>query len=230
MLKRILLAKLSLTLITCLLAHNAVAATLHDNFNDGSLAGWPSPNVGSSAISNPGAGGNPGGYLQADRPGGNTSFYLSENYTGDWEALVGSSSIVVSVDLRVEDAGSIGTLRFEISNPTFSDIWRKDVFSGSPFPWDSSDGWVTFSYELDLNWTDSEANSNGWVRVFPSGSPQSFAQVVRNVKGNLSGFTLAGDAALTGLDNFSVSVPEPCSIAILLSSLVSVAASRRRSK
>lgn len=184
----------------------ASADVLEDNFDDGTLADWPAANVGGSTLTNPGSGGNPGGYLQSARDPHNTSFYMSEKYTGNLETLIGSTGVVISADLRIEDAGDVTTLRFELSNPTFSDIWRKDLHAAvSPlFPWDSSNGWVSVSYPIDLDWTDQEANDHGWFRVFPSGSPKSFADVVRDVKGNFSGFTMAGTSQLTSLDNFKI--------------------------
>lgn len=209
-----------------IMAPGAFAAPLFDDFNDGTLAGWPSPNVGAATLSNPGAGGNLGGYVQAFRDVGNPSHYLSTKYTGDWGALVGGTELLVSVDLRVEDAGNIETLRFEISNPTFSDIWRRDIFSGvAPFPFiESGDSWVTINYPINVNWTDAEANAAGWTRVFPSGTPKSFSQVLHDVSGNLTGFTHAGNQFVgggrtnaVGLDNFRVAaVPEPGSISLLV--------------
>jgi len=208
------------------------AAVLSDNFDDGTLAGFPSPNVGGATLTNPGSGGNPNGYLRASRDSGNPGIWLNNSkYSGDWEAMIGSNGIIVSVDIKVEDLGNIETLRFEISNPTFSDIWRKDIFSGGPpFPIiESSDGWVTMTYAIDTDWTDTDANAAGWNRVFPSGSPQSFTQVIHNVQGALTGFTFAGNSFVGGgltkqvaFDNFSIApaVPEPATMGLVVAGLL----------
>jgi len=211
---------LAIALAMGLLAQGARAATLEDNFNDGTLTDWPSPNVNGASLSNPGTNGNPGGYLLAFRDVGNPGHYLSTKYSGDWGAMIGSPGIVVSYDLRVEDTGNIETLRFEISNASFSDIWRRDFFSifhGEPFPFvDSNDGWVHISYPIDVNWTDEEAMNAGWVRVFESGTPKSFVDVLKNVHGPLTGITHAGNQFVgegrtmsVGIDNFKIEPAVP---------------------
>lgn len=222
------------------MVNTAPAAVLSDNFDDGTLAGFPSPNVGGATLTNPGAGGNPNGYLRASRASGNPSVYLnSSKYSGDWEALIGTNGIVMSFDFKVEDLGNVETLRFEISNPTFSDIWRKDIWSSPPpFPIvESADGWVTMTYAIDTDWTDSEANAAGWNRVFPSGTPKSFTEVIHNVQGSLTGVTFAGNSFVGGglstqvaFDNFSLApaIPEPASLGLLVGSGLFLA--RRKSR
>ncbi|MBN1816575.1 MAG: hypothetical protein JW828_04395 [Sedimentisphaerales bacterium] len=122
----------------------------YDDFNTGGTGDWSFANTG--GVSNPGSGGNGGGYLSiADKAGVLSVALAPAKFLGDWSSLDGSG--IVTADLRIVRRG--GTA------PDISEFIRISGPGGSAFvpiepaafP-ESSLVWKTFTYPIDASaWT-----------------------------------------------------------------------------
>ena len=186
----------------------------------GDLAGW-FPNTVDSIVTNPGAGGNGGGFLETLRAG---PFPIGA--ATDLAAATGSFAgqpWTAQVDLLgLGGASSDVWLRFRFQDATFNG-WRyrlTDVLG---------DAWQTFSVGFDPGWTDAQAMANGWQTDLPGGfASVSWAETMGDVY--TTEIRIDGNASLAaGIDNFMLAaVPEPSSYALLGAGLLCVGGLARR--
>jgi hypothetical protein len=209
---------------TCL-ALPAMAATNYTQTwdNAGDLAGWQGNTI-DSVVSNPGAGGNGGGYLETARSGA-----FSIGADTDLPAVTGSFGSQVWT-AKVDLIGLTGTtsdvwLRFRYQDSSFNG-WRyrlTDTLTGS---------WQTQSVSFDPTWSDAEAQAHGWQTDLANGAGSvSWAQTLSDVY--TTEIRIDGSSSLkAGIDNFSLSaVPEPSGYALVLAGLgmaAALTAKRRR--
>ncbi len=199
------------------------AAYMEDWIGFGNLGGWSGGTAG-TILSNPGAGGNPGGYLVVDRPNataepGTSAPEATGNFLGTtWTA---------SLDLRLLDDSTIGTaaLRFRYNSPAFNG-WR---FLLGPV---SSD-WQTFTINFDPSWSDAQAIGNGWDTDLPGGAGSvSWSQTLSDVFRTSVRLENGINPIHFGIDNFSLipdaTVPLPGAAPLLMFGSLLLVASRLR--
>ena len=185
--------------------------------NGGDTLGWHSTG-GVATVTSPALGGNPDGYVNAHfavgaPPGPTTDAIVSTNegYIGNYAGYNGL------------------TLRFDYLG--YSEMAQSLFFTST------AGGGSTWAYNLTVpahNWTGyqvSFANPSGWTRL--SGA-SDFATALTQV--DMIGLTILNSQSLTtfdyGLDNwqyFQGYVPEPGSLALGLTGLLSVGMTFRRS-
>ncbi|RZL01999.1 MAG: PEP-CTERM sorting domain-containing protein [Rubrivivax sp.] len=218
-----LLRRTALALVAACLTLPAVAATsgYRETWDTaGDLAGWVGNTI-DSAASNPGAGGNDGGYLETARAG---AFSIG----ADTELPAATGSFGTQIwTAQVDLIGLTGTtsdvwLRFRFQDSTFNG-WRyrlTDQLTGT---------WQTHAVTFDPTWTDAQAQAHGWQTDFANGAGSvSWAQTLSDVY--TTEVRIDGSPALkAGIDNFSLTaVPEPSSCALVLAGLGAAAALKRR--
>ena len=175
----------------------------------GNLAGW-FPNTIDSTVVNPGAGGNPDGYLETRRSGA-----FSIGAATDVAAATGSfggMAWTANVDL----IGLAGTtsdvfLRFRFQDSSHNG-WRYRLAG------DLGDTWTTFGVTFDTSWSDADAMAHGWTTDLAGGfGSVSWAETMTNVF--TTEIRIDGTRTLlAGIDNFSLSaapVPEPSSLSLM---------------
>lgn len=123
----------------------AFIACAYDDFNAAGTGDWSFANT--AGVSNPGSGGNRGGYLNFADKGGVTSFaFVPAKFLGDWSSLDGTG--IVTIDLRIVSRNGLngGISEFiRISGPGGSAFVTIDP---AEFP-ESGLVWKTFSYPID---------------------------------------------------------------------------------
>jgi hypothetical protein len=203
-------AALASASVFCVAAAQSAAVGYSEDWNGGDFAGWFA-NTTSSTVVNPGAGGDPDGYLLSRRNGGFSAGATTDvadaagNFApGEWRANVDLLGVV--------GATSDVWLRFRFQDSTFNG-WRyrlDDVLS---------DTWTTYTVVFNTTWTDAEAALAGWATDLPDGfASVSWAQTMSNVY--RSEVRADGSSTLAlGIDNFQLigpsgNVPLPMPLAL----------------
>jgi PEP-CTERM motif-containing protein len=209
----------------------ASAATIYlEQWNTaGDAEGW-TPNVLGAAVSVPGAGGNPGGYLDMT---GNVTFPIIGG-VADFPPVNGNYAAVNNVSFDLNLFSGVYTqeaFRVRYQDGSFNGWFHPVAYAGA------QGGWQSFSIAFNPTWTDLQAIANGWVADGPlqAGVQVDFATTMSNVfrpEIRLSGI---GNTFHAGLDNFELegnvaAVPEPATLALLGSGLIGVRRFVRRKK
>ena len=199
----------SLVAIIVILCTSLSFASVVSNFDDGTLDGWTASGDGS--ISNPGSGGNPGGFLKATDPatGPNTWGIAPSKFLGDWSSLNGAGFI--SFDMILLSGGPPTTEKpnVYISGPGGSAICFADNKITSL--------WQTFVFPIaESMW---EIKGGSWNTLLTN---------VTELKVDLE--QIQGKE-VTGIDNVVLSqVPIPGAIWLLSSALIGLICGRRVSR
>lgn len=127
-----------------------------DNFNTAGTGDWSF--MGTGGASNPGSGGNGGGYLRIADGGGSSKAITPAKFLGDWSSL--NANGYVTLDLRIvnRSGSDLGSQEFiRISGPGGSAYVTIDP---SELP-ESNLIWKTFTYPIDSStWT---VDSGTWL-------------------------------------------------------------------
>jgi len=119
--------------------------------------GYVSTNVSVSLT-----GGNPGGYLAAERTtlGSVTVGNESPPWKGDW---VAGEIRKISIDVFFPSGTGTPSMNFRIRKGAKSNGWYYEGFGNL-----ASDGqWHTFTAPISPTWSDAQANSAGWTTYDP---------------------------------------------------------------
>ncbi len=198
---------LCLVLVLVLIVPGLCFSAIVSNFDDGTLDGWTKSGDGS--ITNPGSGGNPGGFLQATDPatGPNTWGIAPSKFLGDWSQY--DNTGFISFDMIVLSGGSPTTEKpnVYISGPGGS----ASTFANTKV----SSTWKTFVFPIiESNW---EIKSGSWDNLLTN---------VTMLKIDLE--QIQGKE-VTGIDNVTLSqVPIPPSLLLLSSALISLLGFRKK--
>jgi hypothetical protein len=109
-------------------------------------------------VSTPLTGGNPDGYLEAEKTtfGQVTVGTESPPWTGDW--VVGEIR-KISIDINLPGGTGATLLNFRIRRDAFSNGWYYENFGSL-----ANDGqWHTFTAPVSPTWSDAQANAAGWT-------------------------------------------------------------------
>ena len=190
----------------------------------GNLAGWQANTIHSTVV-NPGAGGNPGGYLLSRRSG-DFSIGADTELAAATGSFAGAPKWTASVDLNEfeGDAGPVW-LRFRFQDSTYNG-WRYMLSDGL-----ATDAWATYSVAFRPTWSDAEAMAAGWQTDLPGGAGGvSWAQTMGDVYTTEVRFD-GSRTLLVGIDNFMLTpVPEPGIWALMLAGMPGLGWLRSRRK
>ena len=206
-------ALLSVTLGTASVGvHGAVL--LDENF-DTDVGGWIQNTIGTT-VSHQAAGGNPNGFALSRAGTAFPTAIGAQNqtapYAGDY-AAAGIDTVILDLNF-ISGSFSSALLRFRSSGANNGwSVMLTDVFNNE---------WQSYTVVFDPNWTNAQAQANGWTRSAPE---LDFADLWRNVfSANIRLSGLSSTPLVAGIDNFSLgsttSVPEPATLALLGFSLL----------
>ncbi|HUG26568.1 PEP-CTERM sorting domain-containing protein [Piscinibacter sp.] len=175
--------------------------------NAGDLAGW-FPNTVDSIVTNPGAGGNPGGFLETLRSGPFPIGAATDlaDATGSFAGMVWTANVDL---IGLGGTSSDVWLRFRFQDAAHNG-WRYRLTGAL------TDSWETFSVTFDTSWSDVDATANGWETDLPGGfGSVSWAETMGDVF--TTEIRIDGNRSLAaGIDNFSLAaVPEPSTYALM---------------
>lgn len=195
------------------------AAAGMETFDDDE-AGWVQ-NTTAAIVSRVAVGGNPGGYLQAERDLEGPSFDIGAAvhaqegtiFTGDYAA---AGIHEVTVDLVFMTGPPVAA----ISN--FADAGVRFRYDGSHNGWlfpltdeFPLNQWNTYSTGLfDPTWSDNEALAAGWLQ--DGGMNKTFAETMAHV--DIAEVRLRSpydESSVAGIDNFTL-IPEPATVAMMV--------------
>ncbi len=129
---------------------------VYDDFNEAGTGDWSFLNTNS--VSNPGSGGNKGGFIQIGDKSGISTAIAPAMFLGDWSSLDQSGYVAVDVRVLSRSGTGLGIIEFiRISGPGGSAYVTLDTSELPP----SGLVWKTFRYPLDSStWT---VDSGTWV-------------------------------------------------------------------
>jgi hypothetical protein len=188
---------------------------------DGDLHGW-SRNTVDAEVSNPGFGGNPGGFLLT-RVSSGLPFPIGAltdlpAATGDFSGALWTAKFDVVGGFNADSVSDI-SLRFRYRDGTFNG-WQYSVASAL----DSN--WHSYSVSFDPSWTDAEARAQGWRKDLRTGlGSVAWSETMREVFTTEIRITGSASDYRAGIDNFSLTasaVPEPSSGLLALGGLMMV--------
>ena len=194
---------LSASIVLGLLVGNAMCGDIYfEGWEGGTTAGWV-PSNPASGITAAAAGGHPGGCLgvEGDSQGsvlvGATA--TSPEATGDY----GTRGVgLISFDVWLESGWYAQALLRIRTGENDNTGW---VY-GFRVPNEPDGSWLTVMTELDLSWSDSDAQALGWIRG--AGAP-SFAEALANVHA-VDILFLAAESVNVRLDNFRLGPSPQC--------------------
>lgn len=199
------------TVMICLMFCVAIAAQ-----KTGLTTAWSnSPSVegfttsGGTLISNPGKGGNPGGFLKGinSKAGVNVAFNPAPYSRKSWGVLFGTDPGTIEFDVIALDDYTIPYIIFQLTDGSNSfrySLQTRHVLGGR---WQTKpDGWVHYSIPWQATWDTAQAKAKGWK---PSLEWAKWSNAINNpiltlyVIGGTSTSSTAGDR-MVGIDNFRV--------------------------
>ena len=234
------LAKIGACLVLFLLFAGLARAEFVETWSTpGNLEDWFAAG-GASLTSVPASGGNPGGYLRAERTGGFAwaSSRDVPELNGDIWGQHGDD-LILTVDFAVlspddTTAGFWHRLRGPSGVPGNESWSAKLSGPGAGGTQSMSDGWVTYQIPLNRNWTDEEAIAAGWEDAASESFSDWFADLGAGGTSDVMGLGPLTDGgtpgSVIGYDNYGfITVPEPSALMMLLgAALLAASVSRRR--
>lgn len=198
-------------LLSGLVAAFGAPVTYLEDFNTGAN-GW----FVDGAIWRSSGGVGNSGYLEGNRPGFSPNFgehnvgNAGANTLGNLAALYGNI-IQFSYQGKVFQGPVNLPPTQGFFSAGFSSFWSK-VVSASIAPFEGN--WAPVSFQIDTDWTDAEANANGWQREFGS---DSWFDTLHNLGAQEVFYRLAHQSNasalfVTGLDDFRMesATASPC--------------------
>lgn len=183
-------------------------------------------NTTSSTVVHVAAGGNPDGHIQTRKDLSPPVFdigalTLRPEFTGDYAA---AGIVAASVDLNfMTDNIDAAWLRFRSS--TDVNGWRHSLADSFV-----TNSWATYSVVFDPAWSDAQAMAAGWMmdHAIDNNVPMSpaFASVMADVYSAEVRIASVG-STIVGIDNFTLRVPEPTTLAFG-AAVLGLASIRRR--
>ena len=167
-------------------------------------------------LSNPGKGGNPGGFLEATRSGGvNVQLRPIPYSQDDWGALFGTAPGTISFDVKALDDYTIPEIRFWLSDGGSSFRYIITTRHVLKHPQTRADGWVHYTIPWQATWDNARAKDKGWVGNTKNAK---WANVIKNPRYSHMDILGAGkgkDDQSVGIDNFRVEAGKPLDAATL---------------
>jgi len=123
----------------------------------------------STNVSAPLTGGNPGGYLEAEKTtfGQVTVGNQSPPWTGDW---VAGEIRKISIDINIPGGTGATSLNFRVRRGASSNGWYYNSFGSL-----ANDGqWHAFTAPISPTWSDEQANAAGWTTPDIIGNPNYY--------------------------------------------------------
>jgi len=120
-------------------------------------------------VSTPLTGGNPGGYLEAEKTtlGQVTVGNESPPWTGDW---VAGEIRKISIDVYIPGGTGTTSMNFRVRRSASSNGWYYDSFGSL-----ADDGlWHTFAAPISPTWSDAQAIAAGWSTPDIVGNPNYY--------------------------------------------------------
>lgn len=180
------------------------SATSHkEEWDSSDMAGWTG-NTRWTIVEVKDTGGNPGGYLLTKN--GEIPYYAGANtrkaeFTGSYGT---ASEARISVDLNVMDDIGLRViyLRFRYKDSRYNG-W-KYVITNAP----ETNQWITHTVSFSPTWSDSEAESAGWIQEMHSPSFSETMAEVYTAEIRLEG-SGTGISMIAGIDNFKLVLGDP---------------------
>lgn len=128
-----------------------------DDFNDGSTGDWSFVDCSSS---NPGSGGNGGGYVKINDATGTSYAYAPASFLGDWSSLDGSGVITIDIRLLSSSGTIVGATEFiRLTGPGGAAHYPLDAVDVPNKPLE----WKTIEIPIDsAHWT---MDSGSWAAL-----------------------------------------------------------------
>ncbi|USN99418.1 MAG: hypothetical protein H6810_01715 [Phycisphaeraceae bacterium] len=196
--------------IVCALAGSAFAGTVITDWDSGTFEGWTTTGTNGGLWTNPGTGGNPGGYLQyEDDPNG--GLYPNEllapvAYLGDYSAFEGVGYFEYDVIHLQPNLNPTDYPRIRLFGDNGEEAFSKGGFI-------VTDTWT--SLHFDVVAADFEMVSGTW------------ADLIDNITElRISGDNAIGSGLEGGVDNFKLYIPAPGAASVL--ALAGLVSARRR--
>ena len=188
-----------------LLEGRVLLSVYFEDFNSGA-GGWY---VGNSVWMSTGGVGN-SGFLQGTRAGLSPTFYPVSGRaltyaTGNLEAIYGNL-IQVSYDARIFAGADTPPWQTFIAQDSsgVDTYWFKQLAPASSVP-ELQQGWTHFSFTINTDWTDAQAESNGWALLSASDlGSLSWSDVLHNLYQQEVFYHVnssTGATVVTGIDN-----------------------------
>ncbi len=193
-------------LLLCLiLSASAYSAEL------GATTTWSSPpsvenfTNPSGELSNPGTGGNPGGFLRGTRTGSpNVNFRPAGYLRDNWGRLFGTMPGVISFDVKALDSYQIPEVQFALTDGSSSFTYIITTQNVVGHPQTAADGWKHYSIPWQATWDNATAKAQGWRVDSPFGE---WAKAIQNPVYSVLSIVGSGTGPTdqtVGIDNFHV--------------------------
>ncbi len=189
----------------------ALAAGVVQAADTGYTAAWSSaPSVEgftnpSGEITNPGTGGNPGGFLRATRTGSvNVNVCPIPFLREDLGKTFGTGAGTISFDVKALDSYEIPEIHLALTDGSSSFTYIITTQNVVGHPQTAVDGWVHYSIPWQATWDNAEAIARKWRIDAPTGE---WAKVIKTPKYSVLSVIGSGKGPTNqtvGIDNFRI--------------------------
>ncbi len=170
--------------------------------NAPSVEGFTNP---SGELTNPGAGGNPGGFLQGTRTGSvNVNIRPTPYLREDLGKTFGAGPGTISFDLKALDSYQIPEIHLTLTDGANAFTYIIATQNVVGHPQTAADGWVRYSIPWQATWDNAEAKAKKWRIDAPTAE---WANVIKNPANSclaIVGWGKGPANQTVGIDNFRV--------------------------